>query len=116
MKYASILILFSCALVASAVPPAGYREPTIDQDKQQAAQASIKQLPDWTSLTNNLAQYGADRDDYTNKVGSVSDAQTKAAIKALAQMVADLKQAVADEKRLIKAIANSTTNNSVISQ
>lgn len=80
----------------------------------QATTTAIRSMPDFIDLTNQLAQYTADKIVYTGQVAQVSDAQTRQAIKALADMVQDLKQAVADQKRLIKALANSTTNSAVV--
>ena len=114
MKYAAIAACWAIALVVVAAPKVGYVEPTIQQDLQVQAQSSIKSMPEWIDLTNQLAQFVIDKVDYTDKVAQVADAPTKAAIKALAAMVVDLKQAVADEKRLIKALANGVTNEVVV--
>ena len=114
MKLTTAAILSCLACVAIAAPKVGYVEPTIQQDLQVLAQSNIKSMPDFIDLTNQLAQFVINKTDYTNMVSVVADAPTKAAIKALAAMVVDLKQAVADEKRLIKALANGVTNEVVV--
>lgn len=130
MKHLFIVSYAAAALTVVAAPQAGYREPTIAQDQAQAVQTSIRQMPDFVDLTNQLAQFVIDKQAFTNDravfsvdVAAVSDAATKQALLDLRAlhndqlaMQTDLKQACADMKRLIKAIANSTTNNATLNQ
>ncbi len=79
-------------------------------------QTSIIALPDWQDLKTNRAAYVVDKVDYTNKVSAVSDVPTRQAVRALAACVQDLQAQIDDLKRLLKAVVNVTTNNTVLNQ
>ena len=125
MKYVAIAVCWGLALAVFAAPPAGYLDKPV-----AIMQGRIRQMPDFVDLTNQLAQFVVDKQAFTNDravfgvdVASVSDAATKQALLDLRAlhndqlaMQTDLKQACADMKRLIKAIANSTTNNATLNQ
>ena len=116
MKYKLIFACWAVALAVMAAPKSGYNEPTIAQDQAQVAQASIKSLPDWQALKDDRASYVADKSTYASNIMAVADAPTKTAIKNLAACVQDLQAQISDLKRVVLAVANSTTNTVIIGQ
>lgn len=112
----TIAIVALVAVAAVAGPIIEDNPQGIDAGRAVATQQGIRALPDWQALKDDRAAYVTDKATYTGLVAQISDAPTKQAVKALAACVQDQQQMIADLKRCLLAVANSTTNNAVIGQ
>ena len=114
-------LMCSCTLAQSSDPTGAKAQIVAGKQAKAQAVATIKSSPEWTGLTNQLAQYDGHYADYTNqikiagnKIALVADPATATALSKLLDVMdkqARMQDDVHDAVMKMKKIVVDTVNN-----